>query len=84
MHTNLFKLKLVPVPGKIPLLSTEQTKDITDYAKQFSYQRNLDMILKWQHWNICSLVSRASNSADGQLKRQIASGHAARVVAVNP
>ena len=42
------------------------------------------MILKWQHWNICSLMSRASSSVDGQTKRNIASGHEARVVAVNP
>ena len=40
--SNLFRLTQVHVPGKIPLLSTEQTNEITDYAKQFSYQRNHD------------------------------------------
>ena len=42
------------------------------------------MILKRQLSNICSLMSRASSSADGQTKRKIASGHEAREVAVNP
>ena len=41
------------------------------------------MILKRQHWNIFSLMSRASSPTDGQTKRQIASGHEARVVAVS-